>query len=245
MYNERKTSLYLLTASNQAIWHSSLTSKDRIMILPDSATDIIIKKKTFGIDIVFCGTMTKAIMLEPMENIDYWGFRFKPGHGSQFFNFTMEETINQLVEISQDFEKNKIEDLMEFPEINSVKIEQEISKFLSQKINSSQYEENIKRINHFAQMNFGEISKYASQEKISRRQLGRIFKKIFGYSFRDLLQTRRLNQFIKLSRQKNTASLSDLAIASGYYDQADMNKSIKNLCGVTPKELMSQLYNTA
>ncbi|MCL9682741.1 AraC family transcriptional regulator [Legionella maioricensis] len=244
MYKERETSLHLLTTSNQAIWHSSVAPKNKMLILPDSATDIIIKRTTFGIDIVFCGTMTKAVMIEREEKIDYWGFRFKPGHGSQFFNFPMEETLDQLVDISQNFEKNKIEDLMEFPEINSLKIEQEISKFLFKKINSIQYQENIKRINHLAEMNFGDISKHASKEKISRRQLYRIFKNYFGYPARDLSQTRKLNQFIKLSQQKSTTSLSDLAIASGYYDQADMNKSIKNLCGLTPKELMSQLYNT-
>jgi AraC-like DNA-binding protein len=244
MYNERKTSLHLLTTSNQAIWHSSLSSKNKMLILPDSATDIIVKKTTLGIDIVFCGAMTKAVIIESEEKIDYWGFRFKPGHGSQFFNFTMEETLNQLVEISQNFEKNKIEDLMEFPEINSLKIEQEISKFLFKKIDSNQYQKNIKRIKRLAELNFGDISKHASQERISRRQLSRIFKNFFGYSARDLSQTRKLNQFIKLSSRKSTPSLSDLAIASGYYDQADMNKSIKNLCGLTPKELMSQLYNT-
>lgn len=243
MYNERKTSLQLLTTSNQAIWHSSLSPKNKMLILPDCATDIIIKKTSFGIDIVFCGTMTKAVMIENEDKTDYWGFRFKPGHGSQFFNFTMEETLDQLVDISINFEKNKIEDLMEFPEINSLKIEQEISKFLFKKISSSQYQENIKRINHLADINFGDVSKHASQEKISRRQLSRIFKSFFGYSARDLSQTRKLNQFIKLFQQPNTTSLSDLAIASGYYDQADMNKSIKNLCGLTPKELMSQLYN--
>jgi AraC-like DNA-binding protein len=244
MYNERKTSLQLLTTSNQAIWHSSLSSKNKMLILPDSATDIIIKKKPFGIDIVFCGTLTKAKLIESEEKIDYWGFRFKPGHGSQFFNFTMEETLDQLIEISQHFEKNKIEDLMEFPEINSLKIEQEISRFLFKKINSSQYQENIKKINHLAEISFGDVSKYANQEKISRRQLSRIFKNFFGYSARDLSQTRKLNQFIKLSEQKSTVSLSELALASGYYDQADMSKSIKSLCGLTPKELMSQLYNT-
>lgn len=244
MYNERKTSLHLLTISNQAVWHSSLSPGNRMLILPDSATDIIIKKTASGMDIIFCGTMTKSVMIKSEEQIDYWGFRFKPGHGSQFFGFTMEETLDQLVEISQHFEKNKIEDLMEFPEINSLKIEQEVSTFLLSKINTSQYQENIKRINRLAEMNFGGISKHASQEKISRRQLSRIFKRFFGYSARELSQTRKLNQFVKLSQRNNTASLSDLAIASGYYDQANMNKSIKNLCGLTPKELLSQLYNT-
>lgn len=244
MYKERETSSQLLTISNQAIWHSSLPPKNKMLILPDSATDIIVKKKTSGIDICFCGAMTKAVVIENEEKIDYWGFRFKPGHGSQFFNFNMEETLNQLVEISQNFEKNKIEDLMEFPEINSLKIEQEISTFLFKKINSNQYQENIKRINQLAAINFGEISKHAKQEKISRRQLSRIFKNFFGYSARDLSQTKKLNQFVNLSQQKNAVPLSDLAIASGYYDQADMTKSIKNLCGLTPKELMSQSYNT-
>lgn len=245
MYNERKTTHYLLTSSCQAIWHASLSPKTNRLILPDAATDIIIKKKTFGIDIVFCGAMTKALMIENEEPIDYWGFRFKPGHGSQFFNFTMEETLDQLIDISPYFEKNKIEDFMEYPEINSLKIEQEMAKFVFEKMRSTQYQENIKRITHLANMHFGEISKFASQEQLSRRQLSRIFKKFFGYSARDLSQTRKLNQFIKLSQHQDIASLGELAIASGYYDQADMNKSIKNLCGLTPKELMSQLYNTA
>lgn len=215
-----------------------------MLVLPDAATDIIIKKTTSGIDMLFCGTMSKAVMLESAVTIEYWGFRFKPGHGSQFFNFPMEETLDQLVDISQYFEKNKLEDLMEFPDINSLKIEQEISKFLFRTINTSHYQDNIKKINHLSAINFGGISKYASQEKISRRQFSRIFKNFFGYSARELSQTRKLNQFITHSQQKNTSSLSELAIASGFYDQADMTKSVKNLSGLTPKELLSQLYNT-
>lgn len=243
MYTERASTDSLLKSSIQAIWHSALLDGDRSLVVPDAATDIIIKTDGTRLEIGFCGTMTKAMPVTADKDTHYWGLRFKPGHGSLFFDFPMHTANNELVDISQNFEKNRINDLMEDPVRNSFCIEKIMTNLLLKRLHQSGYRKDLATINLLAQMPFGKITTQAQQLGISRRHMNRIFKSYFGYSARE---SSRIFKFKKLTENMAThpnASLSDLAVDSGFYDQSDMNNCVRDLCDMTPKALMSHLSN--
>ncbi len=86
------------------------------------------------------------------------------------------------------------------------------------------------------------VEELASEIGLSRRTLLRKFKKHLGYSleaYQAVIKFRRaLFSFQERGHVKN---LSDVALESNYYDQADFNHNLKSLSGLTPKQLFEQL----
>jgi AraC-like DNA-binding protein len=244
MYSQRPTTINLLEKSIEAIWHSKVTQGDTSLIVPDGASDIIIKSSQNRIQTVYCGAMTKAASIEADEDINYWAIRFNAGHASLFFDFDMSESLDSLIEIENAFEsKDQISEYMTDPEKNSKLIEAEISRFLRKRMATIGYEKKIKQLQYFSDVSFGSISEKARQLGVTRRHFGRIFKNYFGYSPREYSRIKQFNNLTSKARLNEFESLADLAVQSGYYDQSDMTKAVKELCNLTPSGLMSQLYN--
>jgi AraC-like DNA-binding protein len=86
------------------------------------------------------------------------------------------------------------------------------------------------------------VEDLASMLNVSRRTLLRKFKKHLGYSiekYRKVIKFRMaLSHF---ENNKNNLHLSDAALSSNYYDQADLYHNLKSKSGLTPKQLLEQL----
>ena len=244
MYSERFSSDSYFKNSIQSVWHSQMAQGDRSLIVPDAATDVIVKYGGGRLEIVFCGTMTNAKMITAEKEMQYWGLRFNPGHGSLFFDFPIQSSNNELIDISNNFERSIISDLMIDPVANSLLIEKEITKNLLKKIDENSYVRSIRAIQQLESLSFGSIEKHAQQIGVSRRQLNRIFKSYFGYSARESSRMFKFKKMISYLSANPQVSLSELALAAGFYDQSDMNNCVKDLCKMTPQALMSHLSNT-
>lgn len=98
------------------------------------------------------------------------------------------------------------------------------------------------------------VDELASELGISRKQLDRKFKKIYGLSPKDF---RKLHRVLTLVRNpmhyKNInehVRLTDIALESGYSDQPHLIKEFKEISGISPKEWfdfykkMSHFYNS-
>jgi len=71
-----------------------------------------------------------------------------------------------------------------------------------------------------------------------RRQLERHFKKQIGISPKQLGRAIRLQATLNLLLNKETATLTEIAYESEYFDQNHFIKDFKDLVGVTPKEFL-------
>jgi AraC-like DNA-binding protein len=243
MYIQRTSTEPVLKSSVQAIWHSQMQTGDRSLIVPDAATDIIVKSNGTQLEVVFCGTMTKAVHLTCNKEMNYWGMRFQPGHGSLFFDFPIATSNNCLINISEKIDRNRIHDLMNDPVGNSLSIEKIISDFLVQRLDEIEYAKDLKTINFLAKISFGNIEEQAKSIGVSRRHLNRIYKSYFGYSAREASRIFKFKKLIECFSKNQNSKLSDLAINSDFYDQSDMNNCVKDFCDMTPLVLMSHLSN--
>ena len=79
------------------------------------------------------------------------------------------------------------------------------------------------------------IPSFASDCNLSRRQLERKFKEFSGFSPKDFFRLVRFKNVLKESEHPNK-SLAQIAIDSGYYDQAHFNHEFKKYSGYSPRE---------
>lgn len=71
-----------------------------------------------------------------------------------------------------------------------------------------------------------------------KKRIYRKFKKQTGLSIKQFKRIHQMNSAIKLMRAKDYKSLTELALQSGYYDQADFIKHVNRFFGQKPKELL-------
>jgi AraC-like DNA-binding protein len=240
--NAPKTSS-LLKDLVETTWQSQMNAGDSAFVVPDGTSDIIIKSNSSGASIFLCGVMTQPVHLHYADNIKYFGIRFKPGFSSLFFKFG--DIKNQLIQLNEVFSKKRqIEDLMEEPIKNHSHIEHLIFEQLINRIDEADLREKIKIVSKYSEVQYGEVNTFANSLKISRRQFSTNFKNYFGYDPRYFSKIKKFNKFLKQVSNNRNASLSEISIDCGFYDQSDLNHIIKEISGLTPKKLISQVYNT-
>ncbi len=243
MYLEKKIGHHVLKDSVNAIWLSRMTAQDSTFVLPDGTSDIIIKATSSGTKIFLCGVMTETAQMTTTETKEYWALRFNPGYMSLFFKF--DNIQNQLIEIDQLFsERLEIEDLMQDPIANSNRIETLVTNQLLKSIDEAEFKNKTKLIQQYSQVQFGRVDLFSKELGVSRRHFSRNFRKYFGYDPRYFSKIKRFNKFLEYTQNHKTQSLSNVALECGFYDQSDLNHTVKEVSGLSPKALMSQLYNT-
>lgn len=243
MYFEKATKFPLLKDLVETTWQSQMIAGDSAFVVPDGSSDIIIKANSSGASIFLCGVMTKPSHFHYDENKKYFGIRFRPGFSSLFFNIT--DTKNQLIQLDKIFsKKNQIEDLMQKPIENHSHIEDLIFEQLLKRVNEADLREKIKIVSEYSKVEYGYVNANANRLNISRRQFSANFKKYFGYDPRYFSKIKKFNAFLKQVSNNRKASLSELAIDCGFYDQSNLCHTIKEISGLTPRDLISQVYNT-
>lgn len=243
MYLEKKIGHHILKDSVNAIWLSRMTAQDSTFVLPDGTSDIIIKATSSGAKIFLCGVMTETAQMTTTETKEYWALRFNPGYMSLFFKF--DNIQNQLIEIDQLFsERLEIEDLMQDPIANSNRIETLVTNQLLKSNDEAEFKNKTKLIQQYSQVQFGRVDLFSKELGVSRRHFSRNFRKYFGYDPRYFSKIKRFNKFLEYTQNHKTQSLSNVALECGFYDQSDLNHTVKEVSGLSPKALMSQLYNT-
>jgi len=243
MYFEKASRFSPLKDLVETTWQSQIKAEDSAMVMPDGTSDIIIKATSSGANIFLCGVMTKPAHFQYNENRNYFGIRFKPGFLSLFFKFG--DIRNQLIQLDESFhKKNQIKDLMQAPIENHSQIEDLIFEQLMKRIDLTEFKEKIKIISEYSKVQYGEVNAFANGLNISRRQFSTNFKKYFGYDPRYYSKIKKFNAFLKRVSDNRNISLSDIAIDCGFYDQSDLSHTIKEISGLTPKDIISQVYNT-
>ena len=86
------------------------------------------------------------------------------------------------------------------------------------------------------------VEELAQQLGVSRRTLLRKFKKHLGYTIEDYISVTKFRRaLLNFQKSEGRDSLTDIALDSNYYDQADFSHQLKSRSNLTPKELFSQL----
>lgn len=170
---------------------------------------------------------------------------FKPFGASAFFRFDLNKHRNEkidLCDILGDKQKEASERIAEaitaHERINI--IESLLLNLLSVNIREMEIvKQGIVIINNSP----GRISIGQAAEKtcLSYRQFERIFLHNIGISPREYLKIKKVNYAIGLLKSRKNVNLTEIALDSGYYDQAHFNNSFKTVVSLTPSDFYKQL----
>lgn len=83
------------------------------------------------------------------------------------------------------------------------------------------------------------ISRLAAQIGVSCRQLSRQFQGAIGVSPKEYLRVSRFLRAVRLVSEPAPASLAEIALECGYYDQAHFNHEFREFAGLSPGQLAS------
>lgn len=84
------------------------------------------------------------------------------------------------------------------------------------------------------------IEALAGQLDLDRRSFAREFRRTLGLSPRRFARLARFEHFVKTLGTHPAASLAELAVAAGYYDQPHLNREVRAFAAMTPGELQSR-----
>ena len=207
------------------------------LILPDGCQDWIFSYDS-SISASLIGSMMQAQKFQRLEPSIFFGIRFKPGSLSLLTSMPMSYITDQSITLYDAFPvssttKHALElenlTIADFANIMSQELRQQLTTFNS---------DTVALIHHLRHTREGQIQNMAHSLQVSRRQLQRLFQNHFGYSPRFYSKVMRFNQLVQSLHP--TKPLLETALEKGYFDQAHMSREIKQLSGLTPRQLIQQ-----
>jgi AraC-like DNA-binding protein len=176
------------------------------------------------------------------EDLSIFSVLFEPQGVSQFFNLPFNELTNQSVPlefINSAFSKEFQSRLSESISFNArVNIAEEI---FCRQLTKDNRSYDFKRMGNTVELiknakGVVEIDLLSQQACLSRKQFERLFLGYIGISPKQYLKIIRFQSSLYYNSQRNGLSMTQLAHASGYYDQSHFINDFKTLTGLTPKK---------
>ena len=186
------------------------------------------------------GQLTKPYVIEPAGKTGSFVVQFKPNGFLPFSTIPIKEMENKAVPLDKLFGQDGIKlGNQILNSISTFKRIQIIETFLFKKLADKKTIDNVVKstvetiFNGNGQFSVNEFSK---RNNINRRQLARKFSSAIGLSPKQLAKTIRIQTTLKVLLNEEFTSLTDLAYANEYFDQAHLIKEFKEFTGLTPKE---------
>lgn len=214
----------------EAYWTLTLDDKDGPVtsrILPDGCTDIIFNRDN---ESHLVGTMTsyRDTISNPGSSI--LGIRFRPGGMIVFYALNQQELTDLVV----PYQDKKLAELIARDEDLLNRINQYfLEKLPLRPLVLSAIIDDI-----YIARGKVRIPELTLKYNMSERKLERLFKKDVGVTIKGLTKLVRFTHTLGLIRNgSNQASLTNVALEAGYYDQAHLCNEIKAYTGLTPAQL--------
>ena len=222
------------------IWR--VTSKETLLkpimntVLPDGCIDLIIDINN---QIMAFSGFSKNTEVVPVEgSVNFIGIRFKPGVIPAIFNVAgnkvMDHTI-MFTDLEKEYDVSPI-----FKTIDTMTQIDILKQYLLSKVEVVKDKQYLYLVDTLYNTPTNQCVKdIGIKLGYQSRQLQRVFLKHYGVSPKVLLNILRLHKCLTLLFD-NTKSLQDIALDSGFYDQAHFIKEIKRYTGILPTALLEE-----
>jgi AraC-like DNA-binding protein len=219
-------------------------------LVPDGCTDLL-----FGMDKagnscrnIIVGTMSEGATVN-MDNdsIQTFGVRFYPG-GLQAFIRESADKFTDKMEYIETLEQKILVELQQFlSRIPSIpeKIAFVNQYFTLKQRSNIQWENDFQNIVYCIYKSNGNIrlSEIARKEAISEKQITRIVHNRVGLSTKELINIIRMQNVLRIINANRRGKIIDIALETGYYDQAHFTKDFIKFCDMSPAKYLEKLKN--
>ncbi|APR82714.1 transcriptional regulator, Fis family protein [Minicystis rosea] len=89
------------------------------------------------------------------------------------------------------------------------------------------------------------VNTVAGDLGVSDRNLRRVFREAVGMGPKAFAKLARFHRALRAASENNHASWADIAVATGYYDQAHLIAEFREIAGATPRALLRELQGAS
>ncbi|MCX6127182.1 MAG: helix-turn-helix domain-containing protein [Proteobacteria bacterium] len=193
---------------------------------------------------LLAGQLTERIFLKPTGATGMIAARFKPAGAAKFFDFPMNEIIDTVIELDSCIGPSAHQ--LEEQILNAVSHRDRVNlleQFLLERLKYSDPKDIfVDQACRYIVQSSGEnnIANLASLVGLSERQIERKFLTEVGVSPKFLSRIARLQRFLSMAENNHVLTLTDAALACGYYDQAHFIRDFKAFSGLSPSSYLVQ-----
>ena len=208
-------------------------------VFPDGCSDIIFEQpaRDYG-GLAIVGTMTRARGFDIPAGHSTFGVRFRPGMAARLVRVPGSVAVDQSIPLADTWKAAAVRDLLD--QLASSRSPRDaIARCEASLADPAPLDPVEKSLAWLAECG-GQISmdELADAASLSPRQFRRICLERTGLSPKHLARVLRFRQAAKYASGHH-ADWADIAVASGYYDQAHLINEFKELAGVSPAQFSS------
>lgn len=224
----------------ECFWmHRTEGSVPNFHVFPDGCSDIIFEQpaRDYG-GLAIIGTMTHAQAFYIPASHSTLGVRFRPGMAARLLRVPGSVAVDQAVPLADAWKAAAVRDLLgQLASSHSPR--DTIARFEASLAEPTPLDPVEKSLAWLAECG-GQVSMdaLADAASLSPRQFRRICVERTGLSPKYLARVLRFRQAAKYANGQHP-DWADVAVASGYYDQAHLINEFKELAGVSPAQFSS------
>ena len=208
-------------------------------VFPDGCSDIIFEQpaRDYG-GLAIVGTMTRAQAFDIPAGHSTFGVRFRPGMAARLLRVPGSVAVDQSIPLADAWKATAVRDLLD-QLAGSRSPRDAIARFEASLDEPVGLDPVDKSLAWLAECG-GQVSidALADAARLSPRQFRRICRERTGLTPKHLARVLRFRQAAKHARGQHP-DWADVAVASGYYDQAHLINEFKELAGVSPAQFSS------
>ncbi len=217
---------------------------EKISAIPDGCVDIFFEKSDAGVHARACGTVLHQTALANQKNNEYFGIRFLPSVLPTNLSVSMEELIAHELDLT-DVIKNKdvskkIEETQNWRACVQLFLDDYLASLqdISSKTMKNSKNRLVKYLNDqiIAAVGNIKVQELAAATGYSTRYINMVFCHHIGISPKTFAKIMQFQNAIQLMNHHQDDRLTDISIASGYFDQSHFIREFKKLIAITPTE---------
>ena len=236
--------------SDQAIFDAG-----RERILPDSCIELVIHFRdpfltgfadgtsALQPQAFVVGQMKRYLEIEPAGRIGLIAVRFRARGAYLFFQKPLSEVASGIVDL-QEIWKDRTRELTERMALAGsmtarVRLIEET--LLALLCKSGCYDVTVDRCLQLIERSRGQVNvaQLAGNLGVSARQLTRRFQQTVGLSPKEFARVSRFLHVVRCLSAREPRTLTETALACGYFDQAHFNHEFREMAGMTPGEFFT------
>jgi AraC-like DNA-binding protein len=203
-------------------------------ILPDGCMDLLLMDD----DLIVAGPDSRAWTGSAPRGTRYAGIRFAPGTAPGFLGVPARELLNERVRLADLWSPNRSRRLLDriraAPD-RAAALDLEVAKLLEEPTDRLTAHV-LRNVRGGLLRGTAGVSRLAATIGLSERQLHRRCLDAFGYGPKTLDRVLWMN--VALDHARTGLPLADVAVLTGYADQAHFTRDVKALTGLPPRILL-------
>lgn len=217
-----------------------LTESFEINIIPNGCVDLMFNKSASQYVYIW-GASKKAFKEKILSSPDIFGIRFLPGQINRFFKLPFEEIYKNPIRLNRLMKREflELEEKLFLVDTFAKRINI-MEEYLKKQIMKNEYYINHNLLNGIYRILESKgnikIEDISNEILLSGRYTRKLFKEQLGITPKEFAKIIRFQNAYKILHENSNYKKIDLALESGYYDQAHFTKEFKEYLGVTPSK---------